>query len=575
MNNIGKYKILGILGQGGMGIVYKGLDPDIERKVAIKTIRFETITAGPHREELLNRVMREAKAAGRLNHPNIVTIYDVVREGNLTYIVMQYVDGQNLQARIDSGQVFSLPQIVDLLAPISDALDYAHKNGIVHRDIKPGNILIDESGKPYLADFGVARIETSTITQAGTALGTLSYMSPEQVKGEAVDSRSDIFALGVILYELLSGKRPFGGDNLSSIVYKIVHEPPLRITEVNKNLKPGCETVIEKALAKNPTERYQSCQEMIVDLQKALQASESSLAEMSREAKIAVSHGRKKKGFVFAAAIVAFVVVAGGLYLALSPKSAKSIRAPVSGQEANHQEISPVTRSAGESSGVLSILSADDREVEENLKKLEESFSAKNYEQTAKLAEEVLKKAPTNQKAHDYLTRARAELLAVRIAPVLQSGIVNYNNGNYSQCVLAMEQVLRLDKENKEAQKYLFQADAAITKTEISQLIEQFRTAEETKDLLMIVSSFGSPSMVSQEQADYRILFNGYDDIKSVISNISVNFSGRWSATASFSHLVTAVYKKDGKRKVVFEKTTTWQMKRLGSAWKITDIGTD
>ena len=204
------------------------------------------------KEDLLTRVIREAKAAGRLNHPNIITIYDVIRDKDLTYIVMQYVDGQSLQALIDSGKSFSPQEIIDTLKPVSEALDFAHQNGIVHRDIKPANILIDKSGQPFLADFGVARIETSTLTQAGTTVGTLSYMSPEQVKGQTVDKRSDIFALGVILYELLTGKKPFGGDNMSTIVYRIVNEDPQRVTDINKDLHGGYECVVRKALAKNP-----------------------------------------------------------------------------------------------------------------------------------------------------------------------------------------------------------------------------------------------------------------------------------------------------------------------------------
>jgi serine/threonine-protein kinase len=220
---IGKYKILGMLGRGGMGIVYRGLDPDIEREVAIKTICFDTVTEGAEKEEMLSRVVREAKAAGRLDHPNIITIYDVIHEGDLTFIVMQYVDGHSLLSLIDSGSRFSPREVIDLLKPVADAIDYAHQNGIVHRDIKPGNILIDKRGKAFLADFGIARMEKSTMTGPGKTVGTLSYMSPEQVLGGAVDHRADIFALGVILYELLTGKMPFAGDNLSTIVYKIVN----------------------------------------------------------------------------------------------------------------------------------------------------------------------------------------------------------------------------------------------------------------------------------------------------------------------------------------------------------------
>jgi len=323
MKKIGKYTILGILGKGGMGIVYKALDPDIEREVAIKTVRFDTLIDGTEKDEMMTRFIREAKAAGRLSHPNITTIYDVCREKDVTYIVMQFVEGQSLQGLIDSGRKFPPSEIIQLMKPLCDCLDYAHENGIVHRDIKPGNILIDKSGKPFLADFGVARIETSTLTQSGTTVGTLSYMSPEQVKGQTVDSRSDIFALGVILYELLAGKKPFAGDNLSTIVYKIVHEEPERITAVNKDLPRGYEMVIQKALAKNPEDRYQDCREIISDLENAVHLTEATLAYEAGREPAAAPGGRKKRWLALAAGILGFVVVAGGMYLVFSPRPKK------------------------------------------------------------------------------------------------------------------------------------------------------------------------------------------------------------------------------------------------------------
>ena len=278
MDKIGKYKILGILGKGGMGIVYRGLDPDIEREVAIKTIRFDNFSDGTAKDDLMGRFIREARAAGKLTHSNIVTVYDVCRENDLTYIVMQYIEGQSLQAAMDAGTAFTPQQCAQLMKPVCDALDYAHGCGIVHRDIKPANILIDKSGKPYIADFGVARMEESTMTRSGTTVGTLSYMSPEQIKGQEIDGRSDLFSLGVILYELLTGKMPFDGDNISTIVYKIVNEQPRRMAEINKNLPPGYDVVVHKALAKNPADRFQNCKALAASLENAEQMLEQTLA---------------------------------------------------------------------------------------------------------------------------------------------------------------------------------------------------------------------------------------------------------------------------------------------------------
>jgi tetratricopeptide (TPR) repeat protein/predicted Ser/Thr protein kinase len=565
MKKIGKYTILGILGKGGMGIVYKALDPDIEREVAIKTIRFDTLIDGTEKDEMMTRFIREAKAAGRLSHPNIITIYDVCREKDVTYIVMQFVEGQSLQGLIDSGKTFSPQEIIELIKPLCGCLDYAHANGIVHRDIKPGNILIDKSSKPFLADFGVARIETSTLTQSGTTVGTLSYMSPEQVKGQTVDSRSDIFALGVILYELLAGKKPFAGDNLSTIVYKIVNEEPERITDVNKDLPRGYEIVIRKALAKNPEDRYQNCREIISDLENAIHVTEATLVYDVDRGRAAAAGGRKKRWLALAAAVLGVVVVAAGMYLVLSPRPKKPSPLLTDLKDEQKAEISPVTRSAGPAAGLIGV-------PDESLSQLKQSFESQNFEQAVKLAEDILSRNPADLAAQDYLKKAKRELVAVQIAPILRSGIASYTSGNYSQCVQEMEKILKLDKDHQEAQKYLFLADTALAKKDIFQMIEFFREAEENEDLLAVLSHIDSPAVASQLQAEYTLLFNGYDGIKSVMSNQTVDFSSRWEARVSFSHLLTAVYKKDGQRKIVFEGTKTWQLRKKDKTWKITGI---
>ena len=561
MKKIGKYNILGTLGKGGMGIVYKALDPDIEREVAIKSIRFDTNTEDMEKEELLTRVIREAKAAGRLNHPNIITVYDVVRDKDLTYIVMQYVDGPSLQAMIDSGKLFSPQEILETLKPVSEALDFAHQSGIVHRDIKPANILIDKSGQPFLADFGVARIETSTLTQAGTTVGTLSYMSPEQVKGQTVDKRSDIFALGVILYELLTGKKPFGGDNMSTIVYRIVNEEPQRVTEINKELHGGYESVVRKALAKNPEDRYQSCREMIADLENPGRMAEATLAyEFGKEA--GGETRKRKSAFFLAGAATLVAIVAGGAYLLFSGRPEKTSELARNMETIKKDGLSPTTRSAAEP-GAPS---------DEGLVNLRESFDGKAYQETVRLAEEILTRDPANAAAKDYLQKARAEILASKVAPLVQSGIASYAGGNYAQCVSDMEKALKIDKDNKDAQKYLFQADTALARPEIAALIERHRVAEENKDLLTVLNHYGSPALADSLQAEYKLLFNGYDSIKSNISQVSLSFSSRSSATAAYSHLLTAVYKKTGQRKIVFEGQKTWQLRKQGKDWKISAI---
>ena len=258
-NKLGKYEIRGILGKGAMGIVYDGFDPVIERRVAIKTIAkaaMDPVEAA----ELLGRFKREAQAAGRLNHPNIVSIHDYGEDDGLAFIAMEFIKGKDLQKYFDSEERFDLQRLVRIMCDVLDALDHAHRNGVVHRDIKPGNIMITDEGRVKVADFGVARIESSMMTQAGTRIGTPAYMSPEQHQGLAVTGRSDLFSAGVILYQLLTGERPFTGEGYP-LIHQILLRDPTSPSEINSNIPRALDAVTMKALAKRPEERFATAQE--------------------------------------------------------------------------------------------------------------------------------------------------------------------------------------------------------------------------------------------------------------------------------------------------------------------------
>ena len=557
MENIGKYKILGILGKGGMGIVYKALDPDIERDVAIKTIRFENFPEGTQKDDLIIRFIREARAAGKLAHANIVTVYDVGREDDLTYIVMQYIEGRSLQALIDSGKRFAPPEINEILKPIADALCYAHQSGIIHRDIKPANILIDKCGKPYLADFGVARMDSAALTRTGTAVGTLGYMSPEQIKGQNIDHRSDIFALGIILYELLTGKTPFPGENISTIVYKIVHEQPPRITEINRHIPAGYDFVVQKALAKNPEDRYQNCRQLVAGLESAGQVLAGTLSYETDKHLPAAGH-KKKTLWIGGAVVAGLLAIAGGAFL-ISPKSVKTAAPPPPREAAKSSQPALETKPAGPSKEELSLL--------------KEKFDNRKFEESLKVADDILAKFPADPIALDMKAKARSRIVAARVAPDLQSGTASYARGDYEACLAAMGNVLNADRENTEAQKFYNLADTALSKNAILALIERHRVAEESKDLLALMADVGSAALSTRWQNEHRLLFNGYDQIHSAVSDIALIFAGRTEATARFSHLLTAVDKKDGRKKIVVEGNESWHFKKPGKAWVLT--GTD
>jgi serine/threonine-protein kinase len=261
---IGRYEIISEIGQGAMGVVYRALDPLLERTVAIKTISLEL--SKDEFEEFEQRFYREASSAGRLNHPNIVTVHDVGNTDHIAYMAMEFLEGVELRDIMDGGAQLDLDRIVEIASQVADGLAFAHEHGVVHRDIKPSNIMILKNGVAKITDFGIALIPSSSRTMAGMVLGSPKYMSPEQVVGQDVDRRSDIFSLGVMLYEMLTGKPPFSGENISVIMYRILNEMPVAPVTLKPDLPEVFNYIVAKALAKHPDDRYQNAAEMAEDL---------------------------------------------------------------------------------------------------------------------------------------------------------------------------------------------------------------------------------------------------------------------------------------------------------------------
>jgi serine/threonine protein kinase len=274
MDRIGRYKVVRELGRGAMGVVYHAIDPNIGRPVAIKTIRLGDFRKPEEQARLRERLMREARSAGMLSHPGIVTIYDVEQQGDLAYIAMEYVDGPTLDHLLSQPQPLAPGRMFSILSQTAAALDYAHQKGIVHRDIKPANIMIAADGTTKITDFGIAKITaTDQFTMTGTIVGTPHYMSPEQVQGAPVDGRSDQFSLAVIAYEILTGEKPYTGEHLTTVVYKIVAEEPVSPHRLNPTISGAIENVLRKGLAKKADGRYRTCQEFAESLEKACEAS--------------------------------------------------------------------------------------------------------------------------------------------------------------------------------------------------------------------------------------------------------------------------------------------------------------
>ncbi|GIK24994.1 MAG: hypothetical protein BroJett006_12400 [Betaproteobacteria bacterium] len=264
---LGRYQVEKELGKGAMGVVYLGRDPKINRVVAIKTMALSQEFEEDELKDVKERFFREAETAGRLNHPNIVTIFDAGEEHDLAYIAMEFLKGKDLVPYTKPGNLMPIAKVMDIVARVADALSYAHQNSVVHRDIKPANIMYEpESDAVKVTDFGIARITDSSKTKTGMVLGTPSYMSPEQLAGKKIDGRSDLFSLGVMLFQMVSGKLPFEGDSMAQLMFKIANESHPHIREFNPQVPECLAAIIDKALTKDNAQRYQTGAEMAADL---------------------------------------------------------------------------------------------------------------------------------------------------------------------------------------------------------------------------------------------------------------------------------------------------------------------
>jgi serine/threonine-protein kinase len=313
MAKIGHFEILELVGRGAMGAVYRAVDPVIGRLVAIKVIRLMGYNDGQEAAFLKERLFQEARAAGNLSHPGIVTVHQLGTQDDQAYIVMEFIDGSTLESRLTAGTPADAELRRRVLLEVAAALDYAHGRGVVHRDIKPANIMLTAGGSVKITDFGIAKtLLGHTVTKTGMILGTPFYMSPEQVRGQALDGKSDQFALAVIAYQMLTGRRPFQGDHVTSICYQIVHAEPLSVVEVQPGLPAAVARVLKRGLEKDPRKRFASCTEFASALIEASEAIPCRAATVAPVAPVAAAKPRRAPRFpTYIAAIVGGIAALG------------------------------------------------------------------------------------------------------------------------------------------------------------------------------------------------------------------------------------------------------------------------
>ena len=355
LGNIGKYELRRQIGRGAMGVVYEAFDTVIERRVALKMLRTEIFPA-EQLPEVRARLKREAHSAGKLSHPNIVTIFDYGEHEGAPYIVMDLMEGEELSRSLDGGARLGLGTVVRIMEQLLSALGYAHENGVVHRDVKPSNMFVLRDGALKVVDFGLARVESSNLTETGAVLGTPAYMSPEQFLGVPVDARSDIFSAGVVLYQLLTGDRPFTGSP-TTIMQKVLRQDPIEPSALNPTLSHAWDTIIKRALAKKPDDRLQSARQFgewvrlafegkPLPQDAAIADADTTIRILSQEStvRIPAPGTRRRKLAVASAAVAALVMVVAGVAALLYRRSEAPTPAPAPVAASAPAQVAPVEK---------------------------------------------------------------------------------------------------------------------------------------------------------------------------------------------------------------------------------------
>jgi serine/threonine-protein kinase len=431
---IGKYEILEVLGRGGMGVVYKAYDPILDREVALKTMTAE----GLKDPVLKERFYREARAAGRLRHPNIVTIYELGEENNVPFIAMEYIHGSDVHSVIKTKQQISFEEKIRIIIQLCRGLAYAHKAGIVHRDVKPSNVRLTEDFQVKILDFGIARLVTSTtMTSGGMVMGTIQYMAPEQIKGAHVDRKSDIFAVGIIFYELLSGRKPFDGDNTATILFQILHEPYQKMDPPLDQQFAAIGRVLQKSLDKDPARRYFSADEMADDLEHFLQSF------------------APKRGSGYQATTQEMI----------APVTSKETDTPTS-PELVQQPLTP---------------QKSDPRITNLLRTAKKHIVEGHPVQAITFIKQALQIEPNDRDASHLLELVEQDIKKAEAEELLRKGQNYMREGQYEIAIKAFEKILRIQPNHSKARMLLETVKSEMVQPEVEDLIEQARLAIEQK----------------------------------------------------------------------------------------------
>ena len=554
----GKYQIIEELGKGGMGRVYRAFDREIEEYVALKIIRPEIADD----KTVIQRFRNELKIARKISHKNVCRMFDLNKDGDIYYITMEYVQGEDLKSSLRRMGLLSIGKAIFIAKQVCEGMSEAHRLGVIHRDLKPQNIMIDWDGNARIMDFGIARsLETDGITDSGRVVGTAAYMSPEQVEGIVVDLRSDIYSLGIILYELVTGCVPFNGNTPMSVALKQILQAPAEPRKINTRIPEELSKVIMTCINKDIDKRYQSTKELLLDLSEIetqLPTTDKVIPKSKSYTTKKITVNLKPKKILIIAASVCMAAAAVILLWTLVSKPEVQTK------------ILPPAPTAGPAAAVPKKQEPESKPTEKiPLEKKEDIVPPAPIPQT-----------PIKKSVQDSITTPQKKAAEKRqnieqeISNNLRQAQAAFDKGDFQACIDLSQKILRLEPDNTDAAEYTKLAEKELAKAYIVSLIGQFNSAVNDRTLPEFYQKACSSELYQKIKKDAELIINSYESLKSVTSGNSLQFIGTGHLQVSFPNITMGVLKQREGQQVLFEGIYTWEMKRSENTWKIISIKT-
>lgn len=554
-----KYQIVEELGKGGMGRVYRAFDSEIEEYVAIKLIRPEIASD----KTIIQRFRNELKLARKISHKNVCRMFDLNRDKDVYYITMEYVQGEDLKSALRRMGPLSLGKAIFIAKQVCDGLSEAHRLGVIHRDLKPQNIMIDWDGNARILDFGIARSrETSGITDSGGVIGTAEYMSPEQVEGIDVDIRSDIYSLGIILYELVTGCVPFDGNTPMSVAIKRMLQKPTEPRKINSRIPGELSNIIMTCINKDKEKRYPSAKALLLELSKIetqLPATDNIIPRSRSYTTKEITVSFKPKKVLIVAASICMLAAAGILLWIFVLKS---------------EVPPPIPTPSSEPEPAITVLDKQDLEAKPNEKVSLEKAGVIEDSVVTKPKTPV-KKNVTDNKA---LARKRAAEKQARLELEINNALnltkAAFEQEDFAASLKHADEVLLLAPDNVTAAEYARLADKELVTAYIESLVEQFNTAVQTRSLLDFYLMNCTAALYKKIKKDTELILNTYSELNSVTSENSLQFFDPDHLQVVFPNIIMGKLKQNNRQQVLFEGRYIWEMERKEAKWLITSIKT-